>query len=125
MEKIVDMIDQPLRKMNREIIKIKKRHSRTMQRLEKSHRHYPNKVSTDTNGNIMMKEKLRVDKLHMEELLNLELKNVYAKSKVKNVVIDFSCVNGVDSIGVETFLQLKKLLNDVGILMHFSCLKSI
>jgi len=59
-----------------------------------------------------------------EEKLKLEIGRIRGKSPLRSVVVDMSCVNSIDTMGVEALVTVKELLREAGIGMQLSCVKS-
>lgn len=53
-----------------------------------------------------IREKIKTDRLLLDELSKQEIENVQRKSSIKNVIIDLSSVNLIDSTGLDTLLQV-------------------
>lgn len=92
--------------MSNEISQIKEKHSKTIQKLVKKHNKNSKTESLENIDKASIKEKLKTDRLLLDELLKQEIENVHRKSNIKNVIIDLSSVNLVDSTGLDTLLQV-------------------
>ena len=59
-----------------------------------------------------------------EEDLNRRISDILKTVPVKDIVIDFSCINYVDSMGVNAIIQLNECFKEIGVTLNLTYCKS-
>ncbi len=59
-----------------------------------------------------------------EDDLNLKIAEILKGVPVKDIVIDFSCINYVDSMGVNAIIQLNECFKEIGVTLNLTYCKS-
>jgi len=93
-------------------------HSKFVQSIEKT------TVNDRKKSALLSIAKVEYNKNISEDRLNLEIARVRKSHPLRNVVLDMSCVNFMDTMGVEALLKVKMMLEEAGIGLHLSFVKS-
>ncbi len=59
-----------------------------------------------------------------EERSNRKIKEILQAVPIKDIVIDFSCINYVDSMGVGAIIQLNECFKEIGVTLNLTYCKS-
>ena len=61
--------------------------------------------------NIDMAKKRNKNKMDLsDDILDLEIRSILTKVEIKNIILDFSCVNIIDSMGINAIIQVGPLI---------------
>jgi MFS superfamily sulfate permease-like transporter len=115
-KEIVALIDKQKENFHKQVEKLKKQKVRDNKNKEK--------VFTEE----FEKSVLELELKELEEQAKLnhdsELKSIIDQIEIKHIVLDMSCVNFIDSMGVESILQLKNMFKKMEIKLHLTHVKS-
>ena len=57
------------------------------------------------------------------ETLQTRIMEIKEKLPIKNIILDCSCINNIDTQGATAFVQLSESFNEIGIKLHLSFCK--